>query len=1181
MVLFRATVSIGLQFRFIMGRLPPLTSRIDRGAESGGEFERLLNQLLLCHADRHNFEYEPAGGAGGDGGIDGLVRRGGVPGLQGPVAFQFKWLWDGIHKGSKARQVADSLTRAAQASEIQHWVLVTPHDLTPAENDWLLARSPRADIAVHHWGQTRLEGLLRDYCPALFARYYPHEAKAVLTGYDGHEFSEFASDYRSKLAIAHRRLRTIGLPPETLREQDITTEIPLRRIFVPQRFASQHDRDRIVNLGELLGTRSSCVLLGDPGLGKSTVLSFLALLLCGEADLSNFDRSPEIVPLLIPIRDFLKLRQQHADLGFLEYLASRARSDLNLPHAHRAFFEATLRMGEALVLIDGLDEAGGDASRQRIATAIQTFHAQFPQCPCWVTSRIYGYTQAARLPADSFAHYRVERLETQQIDDFIARWYAIQYPDNPREREERVRSLQHAVQRTPGVQRLAGNPLLLTLMAFIHHGQRTLPQDRGDLYEQCVQMLLNSWQEAKREGESSAGGAGAPHPFETIGLHVATQKDYLAHLAMCVQERNQSADEDEGRGLIRRTDALDCLARRHLDRSLRTRPGIELGEAREEMEQFLDYVSDRTGLLVDKGGGQLSFIHLSFQEYLAAWLYTYQPPSEHEQRQFFETHLGQPAWEEVLLLRLYVMLRLPGGGGDTLFDAVVSSLLGKLERHPDRAGWLSLARAVRDNLEFGAVDRKAILERILGFWMESPPRFDSEWFTVLEEVCLFSPEGKSELQGLLEDRWRQPKLADAAASLHLLDRLALTAGKSRVHERPDLGERFDDLVLEGGMDSGWRSTLSFVFECLVGAAGPERAIATVQNLARRVQLPAAKTVQRGQQVGVWNVAIVLGDCLQMLVERQTPIPDNLTNFFQTCVFQAVEQEIAIEDRQTLAVTLGRLGDPRIEVDLRLTAHPDEHPGYVKIPAGTYPLGEEKKAVSISEPFWLSKYPVTNSQYELFVQDGGYSRQEFWSDEGWKWVQDNHIALPGRWRNADFNSPNQPVVGVSCWEAEAFCRWASGVLPTEQQWEAAACGPAGLVYPWGDDWESGICNSENKLGRTSAVGIFPRDKSPFGLHDMAGNVWEWCADVWEAGGRVIRGGGWGNDSQFCRSAARGALQPSSRGESLGFRVAAVPLGSVPDRQQTAVAQPGAQAEGRRAQRSGAARPSSRSGRRSGG
>ena len=287
-------------------------------------------------------------------------------------------------------------------------------------------------------------------------------------------------------------------------------------------------------------------MLGDPGTGKTTILSFVALLFCGEAELKGFTPPVQVVPLLIPLRDLLKLRQDKTDLEFLEYLASRARSDLNLPHAHRAFFEAKLRMGEAVVLVDGLDEAGGDVSRQRLSTAIQTFQAEFPDCPCWVTSRVYGYTRDVRLPNETFAHYSVARLDAAQIDDFIARWYALQYSDNAREQDERVRSLQHAVRRSPSVQRLAGNPLLLTLMAFIHHGQRSLPQDRGELYEQCVQMLLKTWQEAKREGGLAAGHAGDPHPFEKLGLHVATQKDYLAHLAM------SCAGTESGRGRRRR-----------------------------------------------------------------------------------------------------------------------------------------------------------------------------------------------------------------------------------------------------------------------------------------------------------------------------------------------------------------------------------------------------------------------------------------------------------------------------------------------------------------------------------------------------------------------------------------------------------------------------------------------------
>jgi formylglycine-generating enzyme required for sulfatase activity len=355
--------------------------------------------------------------------------------------------------------------------------------------------------------------------------------------------------------------------------------------------------------------------------------------------------------------------------------------------------------------------------------------------------------------------------------------------------------------------------------------------------------------------------------------------------------------------------------------------------------------------------------------------------------------------------------------------------------------------------------------------------------------------------------------------------------------------KWDELVVtmtRRSASAGWRNTCSFLFGCLVAKTSRHVGVEFLQEFAKHLELPAVAANQRGEPGGVWNGAIVLGDCLEILSGREAAIPSDLAQFFRECVFGAIEQEIAIEDRAVLAVALGRLGDPRIDADLRIATHPEQHPGYVKIPAGEYKIGDNDKSeyspypappdeqtITIPSPFWLSKYPVTNSQYGQFVQDGGYRRREFWSDEGWKWVQDNQVAAPGLWRNVDFNSPNQPVVVVSWWEADAFCRWARGFLPTEQQWEAAARGPAGLVYPWGDDWESGICNSERKLGRTSAVGIFPRDKSPFGLYDMAGNVWEWCADEWEASVRVLRGGSWGLVSRLCRSAYRYAIEPAHR------------------------------------------------------
>ena len=101
--------------------------------------------------------------------------------------------------------------------------------------------------------------------------------------------------------------------------------------------------------------------------------------------------------------------------------------------------------------------------------------------------------------------------------------------------------------------------------------------------------------------------------------------------------------------------------------------------------------------------------------------------------------------------------------------------------------------------------------------------------------------------------------------------------------------------------------------------------------------------------------------------------------------------------------------------------------------------------------------------------------------------------PAHWRDRRWITPNQPVVGVSFWEAEACCAWSGGRLPSEQEWEASARGP----NPWGNDWQDGICNTiELGLGVTSPVGLFPRSRqADLGIEDLAGNVWEWCASLY--------------------------------------------------------------------------------------
>src|SRR5689334_16974472 len=159
-----------------------------------------MHQLLLVHADRHHFVYEPTDASGADIGVDGIAREG-LPGHDGAVAFRFEWQRPELDRRASPR-----------AKSIRHWILVTPCDLEPQDREWL-------GLSVHHWGQAKIEELLHE-CPALLARYYPHAARRLLDGFDGTDFRELGRSYRAQVAIAHGRLNTIGLPPETLRERD-------------------------------------------------------------------------------------------------------------------------------------------------------------------------------------------------------------------------------------------------------------------------------------------------------------------------------------------------------------------------------------------------------------------------------------------------------------------------------------------------------------------------------------------------------------------------------------------------------------------------------------------------------------------------------------------------------------------------------------------------------------------------------------------------------------------------------------------------------------------------------------------------------------------------------------------------------------------------------------------------
>lgn len=270
----------------------------------------------------------------------------------------------------------------------------------------------------------------------------------------------------------------------------------------------------------------------------------------------------------------------------------------------------------------------------------------------------------------------------------------------------------------------------------------------------------------------------------------------------------------------------------------------------------------------------------------------------------------------------------------------------------------------------------------------------------------------------------------------------------------------------------------------------------------------------------------------------------------------IRSDTSIEERFEAGEILGTLGDPRIDI---------QTPPLVTVDAGKFTRGstEDKRESPVCDiyldEFMIGKYPVTNEEFKAFIADGGYNKKDYWTSEGWQWLQEKKFLQPRYWYDRKWTSPNFPVMGVSWHEASAYARWLSQKtgeifdLPTEVQWEKAARGIEGLIYPWGNDFDAHRCNSDEfKRPQTSPVGIYPGGESPYGCMDMSGNVWEWCADWYEknyyqkspktnpqgpsqGSHKVVRGGGWGSGCWRCRTTCRVDVYPTNREIDLGFRL----------------------------------------------
>ena len=268
-----------------------------------------------------------------------------------------------------------------------------------------------------------------------------------------------------------------------------------------------------------------------------------------------------------------------------------------------------------------------------------------------------------------------------------------------------------------------------------------------------------------------------------------------------------------------------------------------------------------------------------------------------------------------------------------------------------------------------------------------------------------------------------------------------------------------------------------------------------------------------------------------------------------------EGKLTPRERMEAGDTLGKLGDPRPGV---CTPEPE----LVEIPAGTFLMGDEKHKIEL-DAFAIARYPVTNAQYQMFVDDGGYTEKwrECWTEAGWNWKRNRTNR---RDYGVDFNGANQPVVGVTWYEAIAYANWLAKTsgkpykLPIEAEWERAARHTDGREYPWGNKWQKVAANcKELGLQRTTAVGVFPTGATVEGVLDMSGNAYEWCQtrnrneknknykmpydgedgreNVEGTMLRMLHGGYYGSSPQYLRCSCRRHDRPNYGHQYLGFRV----------------------------------------------
>jgi energy-coupling factor transporter ATP-binding protein EcfA2 len=733
-------------------RLPEtrtLSQILPKGTEGGKEFARIVDLLLFHEARRKGRTINLFSDVSGDyRGLDSFgassdgLRRNGTEG------YQYKFFPSPLSAKHRA-EIKASLKKAAEHQKklnLKKWILVTPENFTETvqrkdlgDVSWFqgLKDELQLEFEIESWGHRQLQGLFLE-TPSLCLFYYPELLPEGST--KRRSIQDTRQRYDNNLLATYRNIEFVGM---SIYKPEATRGVRIEDIYIPLTLVAEganSDDPKVPRTNPLavLASGSRTVVLGDPGSGKSTLLRFLALVGVSEPLQKRCSSKPDDrLPVLVLLRRYADELHNRPNLALLDYIIECARADFSLASANQEFFEYYLESGQTLLFFDGLDELSHSPLKQKVRDRIRSLVTTYPGNTVVVTSRIVGYENPFRFDEKEFDHHRVARLRLPEIEQFVGDWYAARI-EHPKEREKNSSDLIRLLKRNEqsAIRELAGNPLLLTIIALVHRIDAVLPDERVVLYQKCTETLLNTWHTWQLK-ESQTSNRGKTERRNNRRMEA------IAHW---IQTRTETTSDGQ-RAVVRYNDLLKFLTE-HIARHEKV---ADKDDALDFASEFLDFVKRRAGLLIEVGDQQYSFVHLTFQEYLTASHISTQSENEGVKSawsEYIEPRRCDPAWREVI--RLFVASLK----ADTSQEFLVQQLLERTRNSPDVNGATLLGGLVLDGIEAAEAVQSDIARCLLAATVkvtqvQSLRQIIDIWRNCFER----NEQSRSELQAAFKSYW--------------------------------------------------------------------------------------------------------------------------------------------------------------------------------------------------------------------------------------------------------------------------------------------------------------------------------------------------------------------------------------------------------------------------------------------